>query len=519
MGRLLRSALLAALLPADAALAQYVQQDGTTPLTAPWNAGPFAISSGNSIDAVNPVAYGADPTGTIDSRNAIQTALDFAQGRPVVLPAGRFVLQESLVFTPPQTVPLGPGIILRGSGRYATVLDNRVADGNALTIRAVPSAFGAVRFQSGGEVSDIGIITTTRPPRSNGVYIRGAWQMYFRNVRVMGLTGDGIVAESLQGDPDAPINVVFENSFFWNNDGYGLRITNAPGVSNITFVSVRDCSIQANLTGGIFWNGQHLHLYNNGIAANGNPASPSASRGGIYVNVNAASSQSMSVIGTTFENNVPRHLHVEALYSGFFAANIFRSSMIEFPTNNSILLGGTPPNGPIVTNLTFQNNSAIVDPRLTPHVFFRIESQALRTTIAQMRWQRYDAPGQVRYVDNGAESRLSDTVLYNLQAPQAIPLVTGLNSDVVIGEEYGLVRLAAPGPAWIGGFTGGRNGKILMVLNASGRDITFLHEHPSSAAPNRIWLKNGGAVVTNHLGSAWFIYDDPNKRWWLMGVR
>src|SRR5262245_11316850 len=94
--------LAVALLSAETAFAQFVRQDGTLPLTANWNAGPFAIQSRNSEDSFNPVVYGADPSGVVDSRSAIQQAMDFAAGRPVVLPAGRFVLTGSLVYSPAQ---------------------------------------------------------------------------------------------------------------------------------------------------------------------------------------------------------------------------------------------------------------------------------------------------------------------------------------------------------------------------------------------------------------------------------
>src|SRR5207247_6094417 len=117
------------------AFAQYVRQDGTAPLTSNWSSGGFAINSLNSLDIVNPVAFGADPTGTLDSRAAIQGAINYAQGRPVVLPAGRFLINGPLIYSPPQSVPLGPALILRGARRYATLLDSRVADGSLLSIQ------------------------------------------------------------------------------------------------------------------------------------------------------------------------------------------------------------------------------------------------------------------------------------------------------------------------------------------------------------------------------------------------
>src|ERR1035441_930017 len=52
-----------------------VKADGTTALTGPWNAGNQPINSQNSTLIFNVIAYGADPTGAVDSTAAINAAI------------------------------------------------------------------------------------------------------------------------------------------------------------------------------------------------------------------------------------------------------------------------------------------------------------------------------------------------------------------------------------------------------------------------------------------------------------
>lgn len=90
-------------------------------LTAPWNAGNYNISSKNSVDVHNVVAYGADPTGVADSTAAIQSAITAAcattPNGTVYFPSGTFKT-TGLYDLSGQS-----GLQIVGSGFGTTVID------------------------------------------------------------------------------------------------------------------------------------------------------------------------------------------------------------------------------------------------------------------------------------------------------------------------------------------------------------------------------------------------------------
>lgn len=76
----------------------FVRTDGTTPLTANWNAGNLRIDSQNSTRWFNVIAYGADPTGASDSSSAVQAAVTAAGAvnGEVYAPAGIYKIVTAI---------------------------------------------------------------------------------------------------------------------------------------------------------------------------------------------------------------------------------------------------------------------------------------------------------------------------------------------------------------------------------------------------------------------------------------
>jgi hypothetical protein len=98
-------------------LTAYVKRDGSTPLTATWNAGNFQIKSQNSTGWLNVVAYGADPTGATISTNAIISALAAAGvGATIYFPRGTYKIDQQITIA-------NAGVTLTGDGQGQTVID------------------------------------------------------------------------------------------------------------------------------------------------------------------------------------------------------------------------------------------------------------------------------------------------------------------------------------------------------------------------------------------------------------
>lgn len=90
----------------------------------------------------------------------------------------------------------------------------------------------------------------------------------------------------------------------------------------------------------------------------------------------------------------------------------------------------------------------------------------------------------------------------------------GENNDVNIGSAT-FVKLAGPTAAYsITGFTGGYDGRVLIVYNSAGFALTLTND-AGSAAANRIYTL--GAVATTAQGAYTLIYDGTDQRWIVVG--
>lgn len=102
-----------------------------------------------------------------------------------------------------------------------------------------------------------------------------------------------------------------------------------------------------------------------------------------------------------------------------------------------------------------------------------------------------------------------------LRGGSPLVLVNGANNDVSIA---GLSYYSISGPTAgfsINGFTGGQNGKILIIYNSTSQNMTI--NHNSGTAPaNGIITNTGAAVTTTGVGMATFIYDSTAQRWILI---
>ena len=105
-------------IPASDVGAGFVKVDGTTPLTADWNASnstvtPEGIASRNSTSWFNVVAYGADPTGAVSSTVAVQAAVTAASavGGVIYFPHGLYDCTSGTI-----TVSTTKTVMFRGDG-------------------------------------------------------------------------------------------------------------------------------------------------------------------------------------------------------------------------------------------------------------------------------------------------------------------------------------------------------------------------------------------------------------------
>lgn len=107
--------------------------------------------------------------------------------------------------------------------------------------------------------------------------------------------------------------------------------------------------------------------------------------------------------------------------------------------------------------------------------------------------------------------RVSNTILNTVFDNNNFNLITNKYSSYRITNSYG-------DDFRYSGFTGGTNGRIVTLYNASVEKIDLLNESALSLAPNRIITGQGGAVTLGPEGSATMQYNTFDNRWVIIAL-
>ena len=101
----------------------------------------------------------------------------------------------------------------------------------------------------------------------------------------------------------------------------------------------------------------------------------------------------------------------------------------------------------------------------------------------------------------------------------AFTAVNGSNNNINIGGAS-FIRITGPTAAFsITGITGGVNGKVVILYNATTYNMTIANENTNSTATNRITTLTGSGVVTTGVGAITLIYDSTASRWIVTSAR
>ena len=96
-------------------------------------------------------------------------------------------------------------------------------------------------------------------------------------------------------------------------------------------------------------------------------------------------------------------------------------------------------------------------------------------------------------------------------------LAAGNNAGIVVGANV-FVEVSGPSGAFtINGIAGGRDGKLLILVNQTGQDMTIAHQSGvDPTATNRVISMTGSDRVTTGNGAATLIYSAASSRWLLI---
>jgi hypothetical protein len=120
----------------------------------------------------------------------------------------------------------------------------------------------------------------------------------------------------------------------------------------------------------------------------------------------------------------------------------------------------------------------------------------------------YPAPSGLNFYVNGSVGWKVTT----------LTVVNGANGLINIGNDSAIYLVGPTAAFSVGGFTGGADGRILTLMNASGQAITINHGDSTVPTTSRIFVPAGVSAVLGTYATATFQYTFGNSNWWLMSA-
>jgi hypothetical protein len=362
-----------------------------------------AQAEATAADFIRPQSFGAVADGSADCTQAIQRAVDacLESGHPLFFPPGIYRVTRSirvrigLYFAHARAFGAGPRII--GTGLGLTIFDSEIEDGAVFDVDSAADHRAEFRAALGCRFEGFTIRRTIQTRNGSGIRLRSAFQVRLSDLQIIGMSGEGVVVECLNGDNDGSNMVALEHVRIENCRGWGITAAAAPGHNEISFVELDQVCIQHCGTatrdaipqsGGMKWKGQGCSIRQSAFNANVNC--------GLYIPGEAGLAQSIDIVATAFENNIGRQIFCTGI-SGFKARNIqfynnddFRASVAcEFDGNGNTVrfvdIDG------VVVRATVANH---------PYTAFRIggrHAEPDRCRVRNVIWENFDYAGQRRF--------------------------------------------------------------------------------------------------------------------------
>lgn len=326
----------------------------------------YSMITGSPLNVLD---YGADPTGTNDSKAAIQLAMDAAKTskQAVFLPAGTYLISNSLQhITNNEQFANNPdngiqmfgeeGTIIKASPSFPSSNAMLNLDGNPTgseTIAAYAQTYNYIKkiqFDGSG-VAD------------RGIRIRANWYATFEDLKLYDFDGNGLGVIHIRGvetptkdDADATSACVFNRVHIRESaSGYGFWGCDNRS-SQLTFIQ---CSIWDCYSDGVRLATAGAQFYGCSFVANGNAIQNTT--GGITITKGAteARNRGVTINGCEFENNYWHEINIDYCF-GFTIEGCFGSPYTDVTRlgQSWIRCGGEAAEGGFISGCSTMNYSS-----------------------------------------------------------------------------------------------------------------------------------------------------------------
>lgn len=318
-------------------------------------------------DAISVKDFGAVGDGVADDTQAIQAAFDFADGRPILLPAGTYKITSTLKLNPPASPDqFERPLRLIGDGPLTTFIDSRVANGFAIEVEGSPTGqFFPYKWPLGNIISGFTITSNNLQANSSGIRLRTVWNCDITGVRLKNLfNGTGIeIVSSGDGDKDTSANLRITHCWFTFVQ-IGLRVyCEAAGSGGVSaaLCTVEYCNFSGCYTCGIYLSSvSQVTMYYTGVTTCGIGTNPvgGSPLGGIFVDKIGASSANIYMRGcelgndnkpwiAKFKNTVNIESDMNRFVTNSGETNTLDSLVLEdcsnFSSTQDVFVMGDPP--------------------------------------------------------------------------------------------------------------------------------------------------------------------------------
>lgn len=390
---------------------------------------------------VNALDFGADPTGTSDSYAALQLAIDAAQGRTVYVPAGTYLVSDTLSYNTAATFGFtSPGIKIVGDGMTKTFFDHRAANKPLFDIDSGVHG-GSYTAAMGAVLCEFAIINTASTAGSVGIRLLNSYETHIHHLYIKGMNSHGIeMANGLFVD-DGWNMVSVKQCWIDTCKGWGIKADGTTGRNEGSYtyleqVFFQTCGTASAATpptsGGMIWKGQIMTMEQVAFA-NG------VENVGLYIKGESGLGQTVDLRNTTFENCKKRGLYVTGV-------NVFKGRNLQFYNNNDFtsteqceFVGGSFAINQIdIDGVTVRATSGN-----NPCTAFKLSGANVNFDTCRVRnvnWENFDYAGQVRF-DGWKFDHVANCGV--LQVASASEVVFKPNSQIPFGNTVPL-RLRGP---------------------------------------------------------------------------